>query len=54
MNGSVLESTYRTNSMIFELRWLLKYIHILTLKPFYAFLMSVEQPEFSGTKPTDI
>lgn len=34
MYDSVLEWTYRINSMIFELRWLLKYIHILTLKLF--------------------
>ena len=34
MNDSELESTYRINSMIFELRWLLKYIHILILKLF--------------------
>lgn len=35
MNDSELEPTYRINSMIFELRWLFKYIRILTLKLFY-------------------
>lgn len=58
MNDSELESTYRINSMIFELRWLFKYIHILTLKLFYEKRCSPdlrwnEQLGFRGIKPTD-